>query len=84
MTAPPRYKLALLSWVGAYAVITLILYVLGPTTASWPLPIRTLAISALMAPAMVWLVMPVLTRLFRSWLARPARRSEESVAIRSA
>ena len=45
---PPRYKLALLTWVGAYAVITLILQLLGPTMADWPLAMRTLAISALM------------------------------------
>jgi antibiotic biosynthesis monooxygenase (ABM) superfamily enzyme len=68
MTTPPRYKLALLTWAGAYAVITLILAVLGPSTAPWPLPLRTLLLSALMAPAMTWLVIPFLTRLFRSWL----------------
>jgi hypothetical protein len=67
--APPRYKLALLSWVGAYAVITLILELLGRSMATWPLPVRTLLLSALMAPAMTWLVMPFLTRLFRGWLA---------------
>jgi antibiotic biosynthesis monooxygenase (ABM) superfamily enzyme len=66
--APPRYKLALLTWVGAYAVITLILAVLGPATVTWPLPLRTLLISALMAPAMTWLVIPFLTRVFRGWL----------------
>jgi antibiotic biosynthesis monooxygenase (ABM) superfamily enzyme len=75
MSKAPRYKLALLTWVGAYAVITLILYLLGPTTATWPLPVRTLLISALMAPAMTWLVVPFLTRLFRSWLVpRPPAR----------
>jgi antibiotic biosynthesis monooxygenase (ABM) superfamily enzyme len=67
--APPRYKLAFLTWAGAYAVITLILAVLGPAVATWPLPLRTLLLSALMAPAMTWLVLPFLTRLFRSWLA---------------
>jgi antibiotic biosynthesis monooxygenase (ABM) superfamily enzyme len=65
--------------VGAYAVITLILYVLGPATATWPLPVRTLLVSALMAPAMTWLVIPFLTRLFRSWLlAQPELRSSRS------
>lgn len=76
---PPRYKLALLSWAGAYAVITLILAVLGPTMAAWPLPLRTLLLSVLMVVAMTWLVMPSLTSLFRSWLtsapARSARRA---------
>jgi antibiotic biosynthesis monooxygenase (ABM) superfamily enzyme len=66
---PPRYKQALLSWLGAYAAITLILAVLGPTMAPWPLPLRTLLLSVLMVVAMTWLVMPSLTRLFRGWLA---------------
>ena len=69
--APPRYKLALLSWVGAYTVITLILAVLGPAMARWPLPLRTLLLSVLMVLAMTWLVMPSLTRLCRSWLTGP-------------
>jgi antibiotic biosynthesis monooxygenase (ABM) superfamily enzyme len=65
----PRYKFALLNWAGAYAVITLILQVLGPSMVTWPLPLRTLLLSAMMAPAMTWLVVPTLTRLFRNWLA---------------
>jgi len=74
MSTPPRYKLALLTWLGAYAVITLILELLGPTMATWPLPLRTLLLSALMAPAMTWLVIPFLMRLFRSWLASASPR----------
>ena len=67
--APPRYKLALLTWAGAYAVITAILAVLGPAMAPWPLPLRTLLLSVLMVTALTWLVIPSLTRLFRDWLA---------------
>jgi len=72
--APPRYKLALLTWAGAYEVITLILDLLGPTMAGWPLVLRTLLISVLMVNALTWIVLPALTRLFRAWLlaATPA------------
>jgi antibiotic biosynthesis monooxygenase (ABM) superfamily enzyme len=66
--APPRYKLALLTWAGAYGAITLIIWVLGPTMADWPLVLRTLLISALMVNALTWIVLPALTRLFRAWL----------------
>jgi antibiotic biosynthesis monooxygenase (ABM) superfamily enzyme len=66
--SPPRYKLALLTWAGAYAVITLILVVLGPAMEPWPLPLRTLLISGLMVVALTWVVIPLLTRLFRGWL----------------
>jgi antibiotic biosynthesis monooxygenase (ABM) superfamily enzyme len=70
--APPRHKLALLTWAGAYAVITAILATLGPTLAAWPLAVRTLALSVLMVVALTWLIMPALTRLFHVWLAPPA------------
>jgi antibiotic biosynthesis monooxygenase (ABM) superfamily enzyme len=66
--APPRYKMALLSWVGAYAAITTILALLGPAMATWPLALKTLPISALMVIAMTWFVIPGLVRLLRGWL----------------
>jgi len=69
--APPRYKLALLTWAGAYALITAMLAVLGPTMAAWPLPVRTLLLSVVMVGGLTWLVMPRLTRLFGPWL-RPS------------
>jgi uncharacterized protein len=66
--APQRHKLAFLTWVGAYPVITVILVVLGPAMAPWPLALRTLVVSVLMVGALSWLVMPGLTRLLRPWL----------------
>jgi antibiotic biosynthesis monooxygenase (ABM) superfamily enzyme len=66
---PPRYKLALLTWIGAYSLITAFLALLGPTMASWPLALRTLVLSATMVAVLTWLIMPRLTRLFRPWLA---------------
>jgi antibiotic biosynthesis monooxygenase (ABM) superfamily enzyme len=55
-------------------VITLILGVLGLEIASWPLPLRTLLISALMVVALTWVIVPTLTRVFRDWLLAPARQ----------
>jgi antibiotic biosynthesis monooxygenase (ABM) superfamily enzyme len=70
-----KVKLALVSWVGAYTVITLILALLGPVMAPWPLPLRTLLLSVLMVVAMTWLVMPSLTRLSRRWLSSAPSRN---------
>jgi hypothetical protein len=64
----PRYKLALLTWAGAYAVITPVLALLGPEMASWPLVLRTLVLSVTMVVSLTWLIMPRLTRMFRGWL----------------
>jgi uncharacterized protein len=68
---PPRRKMALLTWPGAWALITLILWGLGPTMAAWPLPLRTLIISAVMVIGLTWFVIPNLTRVFSSWLRHP-------------
>jgi len=68
-TGPPRYKLALLTWAGAYTVITLMLTLLGPLMTSWPLALRTLVLSSTMVVTLTWVVMPRLTRLFQPWLA---------------
>jgi antibiotic biosynthesis monooxygenase (ABM) superfamily enzyme len=65
---PPRYKLALLTWAGAYMVITLLLALLGPAIASWPLVLRTLVMSVAMVVTLTWVIMPRLTRLFGGWL----------------
>jgi uncharacterized protein len=73
-TAPPKYKLALLTWTAAYAIITLTLALLGSTMAHWPLALRTLFLSALMVATLTWLVMPGLTRLLRRWLFTPSMR----------
>jgi hypothetical protein len=68
--ARTRAKLALLTWAGAYTVILLVLAVGGPAMASWPLAVRVLVLSGLMVAAMTWVIVPVVTRLFRGWLLR--------------
>ena len=65
-----RARLALLTWAGAYAVILLVLAVGGPAMAGWPLAVRALVVSGLMVAAMTWVIVPVVTRLFRGWLLR--------------
>jgi uncharacterized protein len=69
-SGPPRAKLALLTWAGAYAVILLVLAAGGPAMAGWPLALRALVLSGLMVAAMTWIIVPVMTRLFRGWLLR--------------
>jgi antibiotic biosynthesis monooxygenase (ABM) superfamily enzyme len=66
---PPRYKTALLTWPGAWGLITLILWVMPTSMATWPLALRTLAISVVMVVGLTWFVIPALTRIFASWLA---------------
>ena len=78
---PPRYKMALLTWPGAWGLITLILWQLGPMTATWALPLRTLVVSVLMVLGLSWVVIPTLTRIFAAWLA-PAPRAAKRQLVR--
>jgi uncharacterized protein len=68
--APPRYKLALVTWLGAYGVITGLLVLLEPMMSTWPLPLRTLLLSVLMVVTLTWVVLPTLNKALRGWLTR--------------
>lgn len=43
-TAPPRYKIALLTWAAAFPVLTTVNLLLGPVLMVLPLPGRTLLV----------------------------------------
>ena len=68
VVAPLRHKVALLTWIGIYPVITVLLAFLGPRIAPWPLVARTFVLTASAIPLMTWLVMPTVTRLAKPWL----------------
>ena len=73
-TMPPRWKTAVLIWLAIYPSITFLLWLAGPRIASWPLALRTLAITAVLVPLMVFLLIPAFQRLLAPWL-RPRRPS---------
>lgn len=62
---PPRWKVAVLTWVGIYPLITTLLWVLGPVLGGLPLPAVTLALTIVLVSLMTFVVMPALTRAFR-------------------
>ena len=67
-----RNKMALLSWVGIYPTITLLLWLLPPTLLEHlPLPMVTLIVTGIVVPLMSYVVMPVLVRAFHRWLHAP-------------
>lgn len=66
--APPRYKMAVVTWLAVYPLITLILVLLGPVLSLLPMLVRTLVLTAVMVTLMTYVIMPRLTRLFSFWL----------------
>ena len=72
-SAPPRYKMAIVTWVTIFPLITLVIVVSAPLIRSLPL-IPKLAVTTIVTVAlMTWVVMPRVTRQLRGWLY-PSRR----------
>jgi len=68
---PNRHKMVLLTWLGIYPTITLVLSLMLPLLMGRvPLPVLTLCVTAIVVPLMGYAVMPQLVRWFGGWLYR--------------
>lgn len=65
---PPPYKMAVLTWMTIFPLITLVVVALGPMLDGLALVLRLAITTAVTVPIMTWLVMPRITRLMRWWL----------------
>jgi len=70
---PPPYKMAVLTWVTIFPLITLVVLVSAPLIGPWPLVSRLAVTTLVTVSVMTWVVMPRVTRLLRRWLY-PSRR----------
>ncbi|GAA2020018.1 hypothetical protein GCM10009839_15730 [Catenulispora yoronensis] len=60
--APSVHRRAILTWIAVYPTITLIQSLLGTHVAGYPLPVRTLLLTVLVAPLVVYLVLPAVMK----------------------
>lgn len=71
--SPPRWKMAIVTWLGVFPVVLLWSQILSTLLKS----LHTIAVTAAVTGAAVitltWLVMPVLTRVFSNWLHADSR-----------
>jgi uncharacterized protein len=65
---PPPYKMALLTWITIFPLISGIVVATGPLLEGLPVVLRLGIITAVTVPLMTWIVMPRVTRLLRGWL----------------
>jgi hypothetical protein len=77
--APPRWKSTVVVWLAIYPSLTLLLWLAGPAIVDWPLALRTLVLTALLVPWMVFVMLPARQRF---WLRGCATR-EIDCAIES-
>ncbi len=59
-----KFKQALITWIAIYPLITIILWLFGDQLAQLPVPLRTLILTVILVPLMVFWAVPRL----RQWL----------------
>ncbi len=71
---PSRHRMALLTWIGIWPLVSLALWLLAPMLAAYPFLLRTAVTSAVLVSTMTYLVMPQLARVASHWLFPAPRR----------
>ncbi|MBL9204647.1 MAG: hypothetical protein JNN01_06155 [Opitutaceae bacterium] len=66
--APPRWKMALLTFVGVYGITLVLTLTLAPWLSTWPLPMGHAVFTLVVVSLLTWAVMPGLARIARPWL----------------
>jgi len=67
--APPaRWRMALLTWVGIWPPVTLVIGLIAPHLAALPLAARTALIATILVTTMTYLAMPLLISAAHRWL----------------
>ena len=65
---PARWKMALLTWLGVWLTSWLVGTLIGPPLADFPTALSSAIIAAVIVVCLTWIVMPVLVKVFHSWL----------------
>jgi hypothetical protein len=70
MKQPPKWKFAVMVWLAIYPAITVLQFLIGDVLVRLPLPLRTLILTGILVPLMVFVLLPLLRRLLGSWLTK--------------
>lgn len=70
MKQPPRWKFAVMVWIAIYPTITLVSLLIGDYIKNLPLPLKTLIMTGILVPLMVFVLLPFLGKILGSWLKK--------------
>ena len=65
---PPRWKMAVATFLGVFPLAMALQLTLGPVIRDWPFVARNAAFNACVVILLAWVVMPGITRILRPWL----------------
>ncbi|MEE3716049.1 antibiotic biosynthesis monooxygenase [Tumidithrix elongata RA019] len=65
---PPRYKMALVTWLGVFFTLMILSNLLAPLLSGLPIWLNQLITTGLVVLCLTYAIMPRLTQLFRKWL----------------
>ncbi|MCU0349584.1 MAG: hypothetical protein MUF43_01960 [Flavobacterium sp.] len=68
MKQPPKWKFAVMVWLAIYPTITLVTFIIGDSIQKFPLPIKTLIMTGILVPLMIYVLLPLLRKLLKNWL----------------
>lgn len=68
MKPPKKWKYALMVWIAIYPAITLLSYLIGNEIKALPLAARTLIMTGILVPLMVYVLLPMLRKILGNWL----------------
>ena len=65
---PPRWKMAIATYLGVVPTIMTLALTLGPRIRSWNFVLYNLVFNACVVVLLTWVVMPLITRALHGWL----------------
>ncbi len=65
---PPRWKMAIVIFLAAYAISSVSRYVLTPFIGEWPLFGNAVIYTAILVVSLTYFALPIVNRLLRHWL----------------
>jgi len=68
LSPPPRWKMAIATYLGVVPVIMTLALTLGPLIRSWNFVLNNLVFNACVVALLTWVVMPLITRALQAWL----------------
>ena len=72
---PPRWKMAVATFLGVFPVAMVLNLTLGPAMGTWPFVLRNAVFNAGVVASLTWVVMPVITRALHGWLHSNERKT---------